>query len=652
MKRIAALATTLGVLFPVLTFNAHGAEQPEKFRLQVKSIIPLDVYKSRKSISADGLSVAGSVDSEVHECESCRAYYWNKDTGMVFIGDLPGGRVEASVNSISRDGRVVGTSWSGNASAEAFQWSLGSEISNLGKFPENFIKSSALDISEDGSTIVGDLYTRSRGVEPYYWNRTEGYVPFGRLATGSSWAVDVSADGSVIVGYGYNEDSVQEAFLWTKEKGHILLGDLPGHGFLSKAYDVSGDGTTVVGYSSTRSDCGGLCNPHGVLNRAFRWTEDEGMVDLGFLSGGNDYSVAYSVSHDGSIIIGSSGSASKFFIWTKSEGIQDFGKFMDSRVSFNRTDWNLKPLRLIDNHGVTTLVGVGRYLDEDPVLWHIELKRPDLEVIPPESIEVAVVEDEATSGCKPVKITNNKQSEIIWKAKPNQAWLTLPKSEGSLVPQGTDEVSICWNAEGLANNRKHQGEIVFLSPDDIQIQKHFINLSVSTSLPYTQEFDLDLPLPMEWEVFSSLDGGRVEIVDGRLKMDADTEREYNLNEAVLSLNLSGLSSLILEFFQSEEGDEEDSMSEVFTRHANADGVAISNDGKTWYRILDASDLDVQQAGKTFVIDLDEKVNHIRENHDPGFGYTNPFKIKFQQYDNFATPVDGRYWDNIKVSKNK
>ena len=51
------------------------------------------------------------------------------------------------------------------------------------------------------------------------------------------------------------------------------LGDLPGGDFESSALDVSGDGSVVVGYS--KYEAGGNVE-------AFRWTEDGGIVGLGF----------------------------------------------------------------------------------------------------------------------------------------------------------------------------------------------------------------------------------------------------------------------------------------------------------------------------------------------------------------------------------
>ena len=77
---------------------------------------------------------------------------------------------------------------------------------------------------------------------------------------------------------------------------------------------ISGDGTTVVGAIST---------PIGFVGQPFRWTAKEGMVGLGWLPG-HDKGTANAISHDGSVIVGSSGQTGAFFAfrWTKKDGMQ------------------------------------------------------------------------------------------------------------------------------------------------------------------------------------------------------------------------------------------------------------------------------------------------------------------------------------------
>ncbi len=87
----------------------------------------------------------------------------------------------------------------------------------------------------------------------------------------------------------------------------------------SQAAAVSADGTVVVGYSASSG-----------RTEAFRWTVGAGMQGLGYFSGGQPYSIAQSLSDDGSIIVGSGDPAaggSPVFTWTPQLGIQHFEGF-------------------------------------------------------------------------------------------------------------------------------------------------------------------------------------------------------------------------------------------------------------------------------------------------------------------------------------
>jgi probable HAF family extracellular repeat protein len=100
-----------------------------------------------------------------------------------------------------------------------------------------------------------------------------------------------------------------KAFRWTQAEGMVNLG-----GRSSTAYGVSADGSVIVGESrsATAPD-----------HEAFRWTEAEGMVGLGFLEPVEPifaYSAATAVSADGSVIVGWSASplpvpAAEAFRW-------------------------------------------------------------------------------------------------------------------------------------------------------------------------------------------------------------------------------------------------------------------------------------------------------------------------------------------------
>jgi probable HAF family extracellular repeat protein len=68
-----------------------------------------------------------------------------------------------------------------------------------------------------------------------------------------SAALGVSADGPVVAGTAYVDPISHQAFLWTEAGGMVGLGDLPGGTFTSEALAASADGSVVVGSSSSAS---------------------------------------------------------------------------------------------------------------------------------------------------------------------------------------------------------------------------------------------------------------------------------------------------------------------------------------------------------------------------------------------------------------
>jgi uncharacterized membrane protein len=153
-------------------------------------------------------------------------------------------------------------------------------------------------VSNDG-LVVG----QTSNEKAFRWTQAEGMVSLGVGGT-ASCAYGVSADGSVVVGYRRVDIGGDEAFRWSQLSGTTVLPSDPGH---AKADAVSADGSVVVGW---------------VSERASRWTQDTGLLDLGCL--GDDWlSYAHDVSADGSVVVGRNGCCGdeKAFRWTETGGM-------------------------------------------------------------------------------------------------------------------------------------------------------------------------------------------------------------------------------------------------------------------------------------------------------------------------------------------
>jgi hypothetical protein len=154
-----------------------------------------------------------------------------------------------------------------------------------------------------------------------------------------------------------------------------------------------------------------------------------------------------------------------------------------------------------------------------------------------------------------------------------------------------------------------------------------------------------------WTTASSTAQGRVRVTsdfgsaDGEfaLWMDVNADRVSNLNEAVWTVDLTGHDRAILSFSHANFSDEPAPFNGSFQGRANADGVAISEDGNTWYPVFDAPDSPPGE-WQRFHVDLgDEAVK-------AGITLDGPLQIKFQQFDNFPLVTDGRGWDQITITE--
>jgi probable HAF family extracellular repeat protein len=227
-------------------------------------------------ISGDGATIVG----ESRTSGEIQAYRGTISSGIQLLGDLPGGNVTSTAKATSLNGSVIVGWGTGALNQQAFRWTAATGMQGIGFLMDplmgSFVRSQALGVSRDGTTIVGSststasLTESTSSMEAFRWTAASGMVGLGALPGGpfNSKANGVSADGTVVVG---ESDSANghEAFLWTATGGMIALGDLPGGTVSSRAFAVSADGRIALGFG--RSDQG---------TEAFIWTAALGMRNL------------------------------------------------------------------------------------------------------------------------------------------------------------------------------------------------------------------------------------------------------------------------------------------------------------------------------------------------------------------------------------
>jgi probable HAF family extracellular repeat protein len=241
---------------------------------------------------------------------------------------------------------------------DGFRWTAATGLVRLGDLPGGAVGSSARDVSADGSVVVGSSNSEIGG-ESFRWTAASGMVGLGTLPGGDfgNYANGVSADGSVVIGNARMLPApgfADQAFRWTEATGMVGLGDLPGGQIYSEALDVSADGSVVVGQSIVAGF------------HAFRWTEETGMFALPPTPGGRNFERAYGVSGDGNVIVGTGA-----FVWDAFHGTRDLEQLI-AEQGVDLGDFSLVSARAASFDGLT-IVGLGRRPGEHGEAWLVRL---------------------------------------------------------------------------------------------------------------------------------------------------------------------------------------------------------------------------------------------------------------------------------------
>ena len=156
-----------------------------------------------------------------------------------------------------------------------------------------------------------------------------------------------------------------------------------------------------------------------------------------------------------------------------------------------------------------------------------------------------------------------------------------------------------------------------------------IHVSTLPGKTFVEDFESGL-LGKHWEV-NTKGAGYVFVTDAdEASHVAKTATLIDLNEAlgemVMHVDLTGMSNIVLQYEQREYGNPDEPMSVKFDGHENSDGVALSIDGKIWYRIDNLIDRASRRRFHSHFIDLTKFAN------DNGLALGSNVRIKFQNYD--------------------
>jgi hypothetical protein len=393
MKRFAGLFTfSVALLLLVSTTQLPGSQF-----YPLGGLISAPVVSIGNALSSDGTTVVGWATTSIAEplqIERSEAFRWTVADGMTFLRPAPTAEFTQGVaTAVSADGQtIVGTHFNSEClydheHGEAYRWSASDGMVGLGYLsspaPDGYDRSQATAISPNGDTIYGTSTTTTEVTQlynsPFKWTNSNGLVPFTVQATA------VSGNGNTLVGARPLPGGI-EAFCWSEQFGIVDLGFLDGEVRFSEARAASADGSVIVGESYV-SHIGYL---------PFRWTAGSGMQPIPLMDDA-DFAWASAVSTDGALVFGSRYVGPAFFVpsynaafvWDGVHGMRDLQHVLSDEAGLGNAlaGWQLSTITGISADGLS-IAGNGVNPAGNTEAWYVRL---DIPLNTPEPSSVAIL---------------------------------------------------------------------------------------------------------------------------------------------------------------------------------------------------------------------------------------------------------------------
>ncbi|MCA9050996.1 MAG: hypothetical protein KDA89_19805, partial [Planctomycetaceae bacterium] len=133
---------------------------------------------------------------------------------------------------------------------------------------------------------------------------------------------------------------------------------------------------------------------------------------------------------------------------------------------------------------------------------------------------------------------------------------------------------------------------------------------------------------------------------------ASGDSNKDLGIAVVRIDLTGMTDGILTYHHFEGGDNNDVLPDQHSLTTQGDGLAVSRDGVTWYRLIDINGGDLNRSGdglwQMHEIDLGGELSRINSTFSAGLAFDASLRLKFSQYDSRSLPTHGWAIDEIRI----
>ena len=319
-----------------------------------------DVASQANAVSADGLMVVGSSQSASGKS---RPFRWRAEEGMVDLGLLHGGTT-GKARAVSANGDfVVGDGDVQGSSSAVFRWSKSTGLVQLKALSDSTLCAVG-GVSGDGNVVVGTCLVV--GNSAFRWTESSGMVALGQFGGGSSRssnALAISSDAGTVVGIGH--PVLTGAMIWHPAGEVSLLGTLPGD-VSAAATAVSRNGGVVVGYSTDPSS----------HQRAFRWTQQSGMVALPTTTDQLYDVIASATSGDGQLVVGwgNMPTGETALVWDELHGMRRLDDVLIAEYQTKIEGWSLSRATAVSDDG-RTITGFGITPEGRTEAWIVSLPK-------------------------------------------------------------------------------------------------------------------------------------------------------------------------------------------------------------------------------------------------------------------------------------
>jgi probable HAF family extracellular repeat protein len=367
LRSLSILAWLIGSAVPLAAcLGGGGGNAPPVQHAAFRNLGFLPGYASSQAaaVSSDGSVVVGTATTTAGNRQGFR---WDNRQGVVGLGFMAGGTASMATTVSANGAVIVGT---GDASdvdpptpSAGFRWTADAGMQRLDSLPGSYLCTAA-GVSGDGAAIAGTCLQANNTA--YRWTAGTGAVALSRFGGGSSQqstATAIALDSTVIVGAGH--PVLTGAVMWTADGSPTVLGKLSGDAEAT-ATAVSRDGSVVVGSSTDFA--------RNV--RAFRWTPQTGMADLGNRIDGLLGSFATSVSGDGRIIVGWGPTATGdvALIWDADHGLRLLEAALVADYETTIMGWKLTRATAISDDA-RVIAGYGTNPQGQTEAWIVTLPR-------------------------------------------------------------------------------------------------------------------------------------------------------------------------------------------------------------------------------------------------------------------------------------